>query len=667
MPGWWSPDDIDADWVRVVLGIGDATAWRAERVTEGRPTMTARLHISRTDGSSTSVVLKCVDPAYTGPSDPLSREYRFHVCSGDLPIPTARCLAHRFDEGTRRFWLVFDDVGPGHYGDDLVGPTFTAGFLAITSLATVHRASGAAAQRPEWIDPLPVPDRASLGADYVRFVQRYGERIDPVHLSIANQVVAAIGTLTDHAGRLGARTGIVHGDLRYGNVLVGTREAGRPVVLTNWGQVSWGPCAVDLASFLALSSPPDTRRQTYDEILRHYQLAMGGAASSDDVDALRREIHDHAFLVLVQVIRCAVQTPGWGLQQRGHPSDLWLTLFARACTFLDDLGRPPASAASARPAGSAHPGDEFAHPDAVTDGRSEEWTLAVADVDAGVGAWFRFGRHSGITEGAYLTLAVTGPDLPAVTLSTSTPDPDPTLTVIADTVELHHDVVEPLQHVHLGLSGTASAAGSEVGLVADLHWYTAATPAAYGVSPLLLIPCAVTGTITVSGMGADRTITLDAPGYREHAWAGTDWWEMRWTAFTAHFDDGTDMNGIDARVPGLAPVSLGQVQSPGVAPVLLDVSRVLSGPDDDPDDETAPWIVAVEPGAFTLTFTPVADASARRPGPGGRDALLRRAWGTFTRNDGRTGVGWLETEAAPIGPGTPPRGLHSPPQLPPNL
>lgn len=667
MPGWWSLDDIDATWVRDVLGIADARGWELTRLARGRITQGARLVVSREEGPPCPFVVKSVDPGWNGSHEPLDREHRFYSGVAELPLPIARCRANHLDTARRAFWLVFDDVGHADYGDDLAEPGYTTSFLAMSALATLHRGVEPRAPRPHWIDPLPVPDRSSLGDAYVRFVQQYGERIDPVHLSLANQVVASIDTLTDHAARLGARAGIVHGDFRLGNLVIGGRDADRPVMVTNWSHVTWGPRVVDLASYLAMSLSPETRRRSYGELLHRYLVALGGPVDDEALGTLRREIHDHAFMVSVQVIRGAVETPGWGTRDGRTTTDLWLTLFARVCTFLDDLGRPLLTPAAGRPARPVALADEYAHPESVGDGRSEEWTLAVTDVGAGVGAWVRFGRHAALDSGAYLAVSITGPDLPTVTMSTLTPDLDDSLSVTADRVRMQHTVVDPLRHVHLRLTGRGDAGGTDVGIVLDLHWYTSAEPALYGVSPLLLIPAVATGTITLSGLEADdRQIAVDAPGYREHAWAGTDWWDMRWTAFVAHFDDDSEMNGIDIRVPGLDPVSLGHLQSATAPPTLIDVARVISRPDGS--DRLGTWAFAVEPGAHSVTFTPTAVADVVRPGgPQGVDDLMCRAWGTFTRNDGRRGVGWVESKAVPVSSGPPERGLRDPTGTGPNL
>ncbi|MGZ8177818.1 phosphotransferase [Williamsia sp. SKLECPSW1] len=662
MPGWWSLDEIDAEWIREVLRVRDAHSWDVETVTSGRITRTGRLRVTGDDGSVMRFVVKSADPGWDGPIDPLVREHRFHTAAHGGSLPISPCLADRLDPDARVYWLVFADAGPGAYGRDLAGPAYTTSFLAMASIARVHRAVDPAEPRPSWLEPTPVPDRDSVGEDYVRFVQQYGERLDPVHLSIANQVVASIGTLTDHAGRLGARIGVVHGDMRSGNLIFGGHRATHPVVISNWNHVGWGPCVVDVASYLALSLPVDVRRASYDELLHRYLVAMDAPVGPERLDALRREIHDHAFLVLVQVLRRAVETPRWETSTRGA-TEVWPTLFARACEFLDDLGRPSSTPARARPVPEPLPGDEFPHPEAVGDGRSEEWILAVADAHEGVGAWVRFGRHTGLDEGAYVAVSITGPDIPPVWLTALTPGLDESLSLRTPDVHMEHTVVEPFRHVHLRLTGRGHAAGADVDIAMDLHAYASARPALYGVSPLLLVPSVVTGTITVSGLGpTERRFPVDAPGYREHAWAGTDWWDMRWTAFTAHFDDGSDMNGLDIRVRGLAPMSLGHLQSTTTPPILLDVCRVLQGP----DEIDATWTFALEPGSHTLTFTPVSGAPVLRPG-GAAETLIRRVWGTFTRNDGHTGIGWVESEPQPVTPDGASQGVHDPTASPPNL
>ena len=69
-----------------------------------------------------------------------------------------------------------------------------------------------------------------------------------------------------------------------------------------------------------------------------------------------------------------------------------------------------------------------------------------------------------------------------------------------------------------------------------------------------------------------RTYEFTAvPGQRDHSHGVRDWWSMDWVWSALHLDDGTHLHGVDLRIPGMPPVSVGYIQPPG-EPVIETTS-----------------------------------------------------------------------------------------------
>ena len=50
------------------------------------------------------------------------------------------------------------------------------------------------------------------------------------------------------------------------------------------------------------------------------------------------------------------------------------------------------------------------------------------------------------------------------------------------------------------------------------------------------------------------------PGQRDHSWGVRDWWSMDWIWSALHLDDGTHLHGVNIKIPGVPPFSIGYVQ-----------------------------------------------------------------------------------------------------------
>lgn len=644
MAHWWSTDDITVDWLAQVVGVVDG--FSVEPFVVSTTSVTVRVHLSSRDPSCpATVIVKSARPDHTGSDEPFRRDHLFYSRPPALALRTvAPCLHAHFDPARREFWLVLVDAGPVRHGNELVGLTRGKAHLTVAALADVHATFGRRAADVEWIPATEPIDHRRLGELYVRFVENFGERIDLRDLTVANRIVASIDAIVAHREQTSAPRGVVHGDFRLGNILLGRSGSDRPITITGWQGISWGLAATDLAYFLG-TMDRSMRLDYGDTLITVYQESLGDAASGS-LESLRRDVRDNAFICLLNVL------VSWSATDPAPGSDeLWLTLFGRACAFLTDLD-------GSRPVGAARsvmtyvdPTDESAHPPKPGGEWNETWYLDVADPAAGIGAFLRFGVGPENPDG-WFALAVSGPHIPTVTVTESGFDLGRMQSVRTQTMSATHVPVIPLAHVHVTVDAVGAAyddpagvgrgvGGRPVGVRLDLHWYTSGDPYQYDLTRVYEIPCMVTGSITLAGDGLPtEPIPIDAPGQRDHAWDGQNWWHIQWFWLSAHFEDGTRVHGVDIRLPSLPSISMGYAQQPAAPLLALDKCRLVDA-DTDPDQVRA-MTFALEPGSMTMTFRAVAQAPQRTQSVRGSVSVMPRAWGEFTRSDGRRGVGWVE-------------------------
>ncbi|WP_328856226.1 ecdysteroid 22-kinase family protein [Williamsia herbipolensis] len=670
---WWRIEELTAPWLSEALGAPVAGV-DVEPFARSGATVTVRVAIDAPDAPDlpASVLVVAAAPSWQGTDQPFRRLVAFHTLPRTAAIPTvARCLAAELDHATGDFWLVLHDSGRATVGDELAGITRGKAQLVIAALADVHTTLDDRAVVPGTItEPMPI-DRRGLGELYVRFVENFGEQIAPHALGVANRVVSSVESMIAHQRQSTSPQAVVHGDFRLGNVLFGWSGTRRPITIVNWQHAHWGSRATDLSTFLGTALDPRMRREFGVTLLSAYHRIVGG-----DLEALRRDVRDAAFHCVVNAITSWADSVG---ARTDDTERLWLTHFHRACGYLIDLesttsphaatlaaatdlsragarrhpaprGVPPDDEFGAD--GDSHtvvsPVDEGPHPPAPGDGWNETWYLDVADPTAGVGASMRFGVGPDNPTG-WFSLTVCGPDLPTITLSEPSIDIGRVLAGAPGTVTC--SVVDPLAHIHIGVDGVGhvvpdasvarSTIGGEVGVRLDLHWYTSARPYQYDLTRVYEVGCMVTGSITLRGAGLpDTPIAIDGPGQRDHAWDAQNWWHTEWYWLAARFDDGSHAHGVDIRLPGLPPVSTGYLQTPGAPIVAIDSCRMVDA-DTDGHAITA-MTFALEPGSLTVTFRALGQGPQLLRQTSGAVAVMPRAWGEFTRSDGRRGVGWVE-------------------------
>ena len=645
-----SPGDLSAQWLTAVLGRGTVTAFEVSRIGTGQMSECYRVMLTYSAGETgpASVVLKVAaadaSSRQTGMAMGLyEREVRFYTdIAPGVGGPVAPCHHAAYDPSTGAFDLVLDDAAPATVGDEIRGATDDQAILALRQLGLVHAPllGDDALAHAAWLNSESPVNQALISALYAGFIDRYADQVIPEHRAVCERFVASFDAHMA-AEDAGGRRGLVHGDYRLDNMLFGQAGADRPLTVVDWQTVTWGPAFTDVAYFLGCALPIEQRRAGGDDLLAAYHDALG-PSSGVTLDEVREGVRRQSFFGVLMAIVSPM------LVERTQRGDaMFMTMIARHCQHVLDTDAlsllPPAR--TPEPLQPA-PADEGRHPPTDEQLWSESWYFDFVDAAQSVGGWLRLGLIP--QQGrAWITGVLCGPDLLTVAvLDFDAPLPDQHTAVSSGAVTLAMEVMEPLVQVQVSLTGQGEAfddpaallhaqPGRPVQVSLDLTWTTAATPYQYRLSPRYEIPCRISGTVSADGRVWD---VAQVPGQRDHSWASRDWWGMDWVWTALHLDDGTHLHGVDLRIPGAPPLSVGYRQRAGEP--LVDLGRVEAC--DTRWNGDLPVSADVRFDDLGTTVTVLGHAPVLLTSTDGRLSRFPRAWGTVTTTDGRTGVGWIE-------------------------
>ncbi|MCV7173594.1 phosphotransferase [Mycobacterium manitobense] len=648
------PDDLTADWLTTAIGTGRVAGFSFERIGTGQMSECYRVSLQYADDVAPgpeSVVLKVAatdaNSRQTGLAMGLyEREVRFYTdIAPRLGGPVAPCHHTAYDPANGTFHLVLGDAAPAVVGDEIRGATIEQATLALTELGRVH---GPLLGDPtladaDWLNRESPMNQGLIAALWAGFAERYAEKIQPGHREVCEQLVASFDAYVAEEAAAQRVAGLVHGDYRLDNMLFGQAGADRPLTVVDWQTVTWGPAFTDVAYFLGCALTESARRDHYDALLRAYHEALG-PQSTVSLDEVRDGVRRQSFFGVMMAIVSSM------LVERTDRGDrMFMTMLARHCSHVLDTGALDVLP-SASPPEALQPsaGDEGGHPPGDEELWNESWYFDVVDAGQGVGGWVRVGLYPN-RRTAWLNALICGPDMPTIAvLDFEAPLPEDPFLARGDAVEISMAADEPLRRFRVTVRGSGQAfddagallegaEGRPVELTMDLTWTTAGTPYQYRITPRYEIACTVSGTITAEG----RTVTLrDAPGQRDHSWGVRDWWSMDWVWSALHLDDGTHLHGVDLRIPGTPPLSVGYVQPPG-AP-LQETTTVTAQATFADNGLPVTTTLTMSPGDVDATVDLRGFAPVRLTADDGRVSHFPRAWATVTLTDGRTGVGWLE-------------------------
>jgi hypothetical protein len=650
------PDDLTADWLTENLGAGRVGGFSVERIGTGQMSECYRVNLTYDDGDGpASVVLKVAasDPMSRGTGQALGlyeREVRFYadVAPGLVTGargPIARCYHASYEPETGVFSLLLDDAAPAEVGDEIGGAALEDAKLALTELGRLHApliGSESLADAP-WLNRETPLNQALITGLFNGFVDRYGEALKPEQRLVCQKLVDSFDAYLAEEAADNRVKGLVHGDYRLDNMLFGRPGSLRDLTVVDWQTVTWGPALTDVAYFLGCALNTEDRRAHYDELLSAYYEGLGPNPPIT-AEQVREGVRRQSFFGVMMAIVSSM------LVERTERGDqMFLTMVDRHSSHVLDTGAldilPAAATAEAL---QPDPADEAAHPPGGEPLWNESWYWDFADPRQDAGGWIRLGLVPNQNL-AWINALICGPDLPTVALlDFHAPVPGDANNVRSGGIEMRHSATVPLQEYRVTVSGPAQVyddpaallrgeAGRPAELAMDLVWTTTGTPYAYRIATRYEIPCTVSGTVTADG----RTYEFaEVPGQRDHSHGVRDWWSMDWVWSALHLDDGTHLHGVDLRIPGMPPVSVGYIQPPG-QPVIETTSVVADATLADnglPRSTT----LTMEPGPLTASIDVRGHAPVRLVAPDGRVSFFPRAWATVHTADGRRGVGWLE-------------------------
>ena len=650
------PADLTAAWLTATIGAGTVTDFTAERIGTGQMSECYRVQLNYAGtvpdaDRPDSVVLK------VAATDPMSRQtgmtlglYEREVCfyrdiAPRLHGPVAPCYHNAFDPSSGIFDVLLGDATPAVVGDEIRGATTEQAHTAVTELARLQGPllGDTTLADASWLNRDAPINQALITALFAAFVDRYGDQISPQHRLVCERLVGGFdGYLAAEAAQDRVH-GLIHGDYRLDNLLFGAEGAERPLTVVDWQTVTWGPAMTDLAYFLGCALPVADRREHYDALLDGYHRALGPQAPISLAD-VREGVRRQSFFGVMMAIVSSM------LVERTERGDaMFMTMLQRHCEHVldtDALAILPAPAAVEPLCPSTD--DESAHTPTDEPLWNESWYADFADAAQGFGGWIRLGLIPN-QQTAWLHALLCGPGLPTVAVvDFEVPLPADPWAVNTSAIDFTHAARDPLRTYRVALRGHGQSYGDPgallreedgepVDVAIELEWTTDGTPYQYRVATRYEIPCTVTGSVIVDG----RRYTLDAvPGQRDHSWGVRDWWGMDWLWSALHLDDGTHLHGVDLKIPGIPPMSVGYIQDrSGTVTELQTVSPTQTF---DADGLPVTATLTVDPGGIIATVDVLGHAPLRLVAKDGRVSQFPRVWATVNTADGRTGVGWLE-------------------------
>ena len=646
------PDDLTAEWLTARLGAGRVGELTVARIGTGQMSECYRVGLTYAQGSGpSSVVLK------VAASDPVSRqtgkalglyerEVRFYAeVAPKLGGPIAQCYHASYQPETGMFTLLLDDAAPAEVGDEIRGAAIEDAVLALTQLGRLHGPLIGSETLAEaaWLNRETPMNQAMISGLFTGFADRYGGSITPQQRLVCQRLVDSFDAYLAQESAPERIKGLVHGDYRLDNMLFGRPGSLRDLTVVDWQTVTWGPALTDVAYFLGCALKTEDRRAHYDELLSAYHRGLGPNPPIT-LEEVRNGVRQQSFFgVMMSIVSSML------VERTPRGDEMFLTMLDRHSSHVLDTGAldllPQA------PQGQAlqpDPADEAGHPPGDEPLWNESWYWDFADPDQGIGGWIRLGLIPNQNT-AWVNALICGPDIPTVALlDFHAPLPADPNDVHSDTVTLQHNATAPMQEYLVQLAGPAQSyddpsallrdePGRPAHLAMNLVWRTSGTPYAYRIATRYEIPCTVSGTVTVDDRNYDFTAV---PGQRDHSYGVRDWWSMDWVWSALHLDDGTHLHGVDLRIPGMPPVSVGYIQPPG-QPVIETTSV---GADASIADDGLPLTttLTMHPGPIVASITVLGHAPVRLDSPDGRVSFFPRAWAAVQTEDGRRGVGWLE-------------------------
>jgi aminoglycoside phosphotransferase (APT) family kinase protein len=338
-----SVEEITPQWCSAALSrwIGPArvVTVTATALGTGQMADTYRLRLTyqpANAGPATCVVKLTASSPASRTAAKVSRAYeveaRFYEhLAPRLPVRSPRCYASCYDEPTRAFTVLLEDVSGGRVADQIEGCDPDDVHRAVEQLAALHGPMWGDRQLEsfEWLPRHDGPDATWMAslvrAVHPRFLRRFADRLKPEVVDLLAVFVPKVERyLRD---RPGPRT-VVHGDFRADNLVVD----GERITVLDWQTAAHEPAVTDLSYFLGASVDVERRRDVEQAAVREYVDALRRYGVDLSIDDCWRDYRRYA---LGGVLMCIVGSTLVARTDRGE--DMFATMTNRHGLHAIDL------------------------------------------------------------------------------------------------------------------------------------------------------------------------------------------------------------------------------------------------------------------------------------------------------------------------------------------
>jgi len=274
--------DITPDWLSAVLG-GTVETIECEQIGIGVGLLGRLYRLTLTGSgvpSSLIVKLPTLDVgARTNVVEPLrfyEMEIAFYREAVDrMPISTAAVYHAEFDEASRDFCLLLEDLGTRRMEDQIAGCPIEDAEVAIDTLAEMHAHWWNSDDFPAWLpqysdQPYPLVIAGMFAQAWPRAVEIFGDHLTPTFRDYGDRYPELVPWFMENLS-LPPFT-LCHGDFRLDNLFFGTEPSHPAITVVDWQICFKGRGAYDVAYFISQSLQTDVRR-TNEQRLKDRYLA----------------------------------------------------------------------------------------------------------------------------------------------------------------------------------------------------------------------------------------------------------------------------------------------------------------------------------------------------------------------------------------------------------
>ena len=642
-------------WLAKSLGF-DVTSAKPEKIGRGQIANVFRIDLeygTRTRKGPSSVALKTTaeDPdakALGNLGGLYEKESRFYkdIAPFLTTGPVAESYASHWDPSTLDFGILMKDYSTGKQSCDITGASLEEAKLCVTELGRLHGLSKSLPrEKRSWLPGPKWGDQEHQAFFWANFQQRYGDKLKPEHVEIANKYIASFNAYMDAQMASSAPQGLVHGDYRLENMLL-KQDREPPLIIVDWQTYYWGPILHDLSFFLSTALTIENRRAWQKELVQTYLDSLNVNVPDVTLDDCNKGVQMQAFTGMRQAI-----TASNVVERTDRGDELFIEMFTRSAELVADTKAltvlpPPVRAKHLEPM----PEDEELHPFTDKPLHNESFYFDVVDPVQKIGVWTRLGLYPNLKGSWYQTM-LCGPDIPTVGLvDFEAPHPGKDLIVNTEAFTATHKAEDPLKSYRITAEGKGEAwdnpadalkapgqRGRPVNVKMDLLYETDGRPYQWRMTTRYEIPCKITGTFSFD----DKTFTFTkAVGQRDHSHGERNWWNIDWMWSAFHLNDGTHTHQVHVRVPGYPRFGVGYVQKEGEE--VVECTDVLATEERDENGLVKSAVIKGAPLPLELEVTPGGWAPLNLVSPEGKVATFSRAWCTIKTPDGRIGAGWIE-------------------------